>query len=189
MISIKNRILVIGSEFVNKESQDLAGQTKELSLTQLPWQWSIKMIKLLWCRFQQCLRPFTLLLVEGDPETGLLRHLSNHDFEVRNFGNTKSMRVIFFLEIFKISYRFKKWRKRWDFCFWGNCILRHIIKFSLLRTGYLSSAINVLTSSSKISRRETFSNSTALALINKSDQSIWARLPCCFSKRSLKRDF
>ena len=29
MISIKNRILVIGSQFVNKESQDLAGQSKE----------------------------------------------------------------------------------------------------------------------------------------------------------------
>ena len=77
------------------------------------------MIKLLWCRFQQCLRPFTLLLVEGDPETGLLRHLSNNDFEVRNFGNKKSMRVIFFPKCSKFHLDFKNPAKNSEkfFCF------------------------------------------------------------------------
>ena len=47
-----------------------------------------------------------MLLVEGSYEMGLFRHLSNHVLGVRNFGNTKSMRVIFFFQTFKISATF-----------------------------------------------------------------------------------
>ena len=36
------------------------------------WTWSI-----LWCRFQQCLGTFTILLVEASSETGLFRDLSD----------------------------------------------------------------------------------------------------------------
>ena len=50
---IKNRILVNGSQCVNKKSQDLACQSERQFTTQLPWQWSINIIKLLSCRFQQ----------------------------------------------------------------------------------------------------------------------------------------
>ena len=39
-----------------------------------------------------------MLLVEGSSETGVFRHLSDHVFGVRNSGNTKSMRVIFFFQ-------------------------------------------------------------------------------------------
>ena len=39
--------------------------------------------------------PFPMLLFKGSSETGIFRHLSNHVFRVRNFANTKSMRVIF----------------------------------------------------------------------------------------------
>ena len=70
--------------------------------TQLTWQWSMNMIKVRWGRFQQCFRTFTMLLDERSSETGLFRHLSQHLFEVHNFGNTKSIRVIFFFKIFKI---------------------------------------------------------------------------------------
>ena len=52
--------------------------------------------------FQQCLGPFTILLFKGSSETLLFRLLSNHDFRLRNFGNTKSMRAIFFFKMFKI---------------------------------------------------------------------------------------
>ena len=47
-----------------------------------------------------------------------------------------------------------------------------IVKLSLLRTGYLSSAANVLTSSPRfgMSMRETFSNSIDLAVINEYDK-------------------
>ena len=44
-----------------------------------------------------------MLLVKWSYETGHCRHLSNHIFGVRNFGNTKPMRVIFFFKTFKIS--------------------------------------------------------------------------------------
>ena len=59
-------------------------------------------IKVLSYRFEEWLGTFTMLLVEWSSETGLFRHLSNHVFRVRNFGNTKSMRVIFLFKIFKI---------------------------------------------------------------------------------------
>ena len=62
---------------------------------QLSWQWSMNMIKVLWCRFQQWLGTFTMLLVEGSCETGLLIHLSNHVFRVRKFPNRKAVKAIF----------------------------------------------------------------------------------------------
>ena len=62
----------------------------------------MNLIKKLSCRFQQCLSTFTILLVEGSSETGVFRDLSNYVFRVRNFGNTKAVRVIFFFKIFKI---------------------------------------------------------------------------------------
>ena len=49
-----------------------------------------------------------MLLVEGFSEIGLFRHLSKHVFTVRNFGNTKAVRVIFFSEMFKIESIFLK---------------------------------------------------------------------------------
>ena len=39
-----------------------------------------------------------MLVLEESPETGLFRHLSNHVFGFRNFGNPKAMRVIFFFQ-------------------------------------------------------------------------------------------
>ena len=108
-------------------------------------------------------------------ETGLFRHLSKHNFRVRNFGNTKALRVIFFSKsskfnldiknsVKKKSFCLKLWSssflskcsksnldfknaaKIWEkvFCFWDNCIWIGIVKLSLLRTGYISSAANVL---------------------------------------------
>ena len=64
-------------------------------LTHLPWKWSIKMIKVVSCRLQQCYGPFTKLLLDASSETRLFRHLSNHVFGVRNFRSRKSMRTSF----------------------------------------------------------------------------------------------
>ena len=57
------------------------------------------MIKVMSCRFEQSFDMFTMFLVEEFSETGLFRHLSNHVFEVRNFGNKKAVRVIFSLRM------------------------------------------------------------------------------------------
>ena len=53
-------------------------------------------------QFQQCLGTFGILVVEASSETGPFRHLSDYVFGVRNFGNTKSMSVIFLFEMFNI---------------------------------------------------------------------------------------
>ena len=112
----------------------------------------MNMIKMLWCRFEQCLGTFTMLFSEGSSEAGLFRHLCNLVFGVRKFRNTKAMRVIFFAKTFKVSGRLQKSSRklRKTFCFWDNCISIGIVKLSLLRRGYFSSAANVLTSSPKI---------------------------------------
>ena len=57
----------------------------------------------------------------------------------------------FFFKRFEILTRFEKCSEKLRvFCLWDNCIWIGIIKLSLLRTGYLSSAANVLTSSPNV---------------------------------------
>ena len=53
-----------------------------------------------------------MLLVDGSSETGLLRHISDDVFGGRNFGNTKSMRAIFFMKYLNFFSRFQKCRKK-----------------------------------------------------------------------------
>ena len=96
----------------DKQSQDIACQCERLFPTQLIWQWSMNMINVLWCRFQQCLGAFTILLVKGSSEAWLFRHLSDYVFRVQKFGNTKSMTVIFCFKIFKIQSRFQNWSQK-----------------------------------------------------------------------------
>ena len=149
----------------------------------------MNMIKMVWCKFQQCLGTSAMLLVEGSSETGLFRHLSNLVFGVDNFENTKTKGVIFFSKCLKFKLDFKNAAKNWEkvFCFWDNCIWIGIVKLSLLRTGYFSSAANVLRSSPKIwhVNKRDFFELNFLA----SHQQLWARLPYCLSKDPLKRDF
>ena len=111
------------------------------------------MIKVLWCRFQQCFGTFTILLVEASSEMGLFRHRSVYVFVFRNLENKKCRRVIFFFKMFlKFNLDFKKAAKNWEklFCSWDNWICIGIVKMSLLRIGYFYLAANVLTSRPKI---------------------------------------
>ena len=158
----------------------------------------MNMIKMVWCKFQQCLGTSAMLLVEVCSEMGLFRHLSNHVSRVDNFQNTKAMRVIFFSKCLKFKLDFKNAAKNWEkvFCFWDNCIWIGIVKLSLLRTGYFSSAANVLTSSPKIlhvNKRDFFqlnflgSDPWIWERCCDADfNSAWAPLPCCLSKGLLK---
>ena len=77
-ISIKRRILVIGSQWVNKKPLDFLSQPERLFQHEVPLQREINVVKMASCSFEQCLGTFTLLLVEGTSETGLFRHLSKH---------------------------------------------------------------------------------------------------------------
>ena len=72
----------------------------------------MNMTKVMWCRFQQCLSTFTILLVEASSETGLYKHLSDYNFGVRNFENTKAMMVIFGFKTSEISARLQKSSKK-----------------------------------------------------------------------------
>ena len=101
----------------------------------------------------------------------------------------------------KIKSRLQKCSKNWGkvSCLWDNCIWIGIVKLSLWRTGYFSSAANVLTSSPKIwhfNNRDFFQiNSLGSdhwiwkSCCDADFNSAWARLPCCLSKGPLKRDF
>ena len=80
----------------------------------------------------------------------------------------------FFSKYSKFNGDFEKEARNWEkvsYC-WDNCLWIGIFKYSLLRTGYFSSAANVLTSSPNIymSIRETFSNLIELAVINEYDK-------------------
>ena len=149
---MKNKIFFIGSQCVKKQSQNLACQQERPFRTHIPCQWPMKMITVLWCRFQQCLGTFIMLLLEGSSETGIFRHLSDYVFAVRNFENTISMKVIFFFKISKFNLDFGNGAGNSEkvFSFWDNCIWIGIVKLSLLRAGYFSLVANVLTSRSKI---------------------------------------
>ena len=80
IVSVKNRILIISSQFLKKQSQDFAYHLERLFKPELSSQGSINMVKLLSFNFEQCFGPFTILLVERSSERRLLRHLSNHFF-------------------------------------------------------------------------------------------------------------
>ena len=76
--------------------------------------------------------------------------------KIQNLGGSS-----FFKKYLKFNLDFKNAAKNSEkvFCFWDNCIWIGIVKLSLLRTGYFSSAANVLTSSPKIwhvNKRDVF---------------------------------
>ena len=148
-------------------------------------------------RFEQCLATLAMLLLEGSSPTGLLAIIINLA------RNNKSMSVIFFFFWYlKFDLDFKNYVTNWEkpFPFCDSCIWIGTVKLSLLRKGYLSMALNVLTSSQKIwhiKKREFFQLNYCLG----SYQGIWQRLcdadyksasahsPCCLSKGPLNRDF
>ena len=88
----RERILVIGNQYVNKQSQDFRYYWDRNFQTEVLSQWSRNMKKLLMFRFQQCFTPFNLLVVHECSDRGLFRHL---DFR----NKEKSWKNIFFLEI------------------------------------------------------------------------------------------
>ena len=69
-------------------------------------------IKVLRGRFQTCFSTFNILLFEASSETRLFRHLSDYVFGVRNFENTKAMRLILFFKMFKVQTKFQKCSKK-----------------------------------------------------------------------------
>ena len=107
----------------------------------------------------------------------------------------------FFPKCLKFKLNLKKSARNCQkmLCFWHNCIWIAIVKLSLLRTRYFSSATSVLISSPKIlhvNERDIFQFNWLAT-----DQWIWERccdadfktawehLPWCLTNGPLKRDF
>ena len=145
-------MLFIGRECVKKHPQDLACLKQRLFSTQLTSQWSMNMIKIMLCRFQQCFGTFTMFLVEGSSERRVL------DIYLTTFSESviseiqNQWRLSFFSKYLKFIVNFKNAAKKWAklFYIWDNWIWIGTVKFSVLRTGYFSSTASVLTSSPKI---------------------------------------
>ena len=119
----------------------------------MPAQLSINMLNVPSFRFQQCLGPFTMLLVQGYSAAVLFYIYLTTFLEVRNFGNTLAMSAIFFFWICsKFHLDFKNSEKNCEkvYCFWDICIWIGWSKYWLLRTEYLPWAVNVLTNDLKI---------------------------------------
>ena len=106
------RILVIGSECVNKQSQDFRYGYDRIFWTEVFSEWWKNMTKLPPCIFEWCLWPFNMMTVHKCSGTGLFSHLSIALFAVYNFGNTSAVRLIFSFKMFKIWCRFQKYRKK-----------------------------------------------------------------------------
>ena len=145
-MSIKNRIFFIGSQCVNKQSQDFACQYEAL----FPSQWPMNMIKVLLCRFKQCFINVYHIASR--------RVLSKGNFFVTTFSESliselqKLWGSSFFSKSSKFRLDFKKAEKLQEkvFCFSDNFVWIGMVKFCLLRTGFFSSLANVLTNSPKI---------------------------------------
>ena len=94
-----------------------------------------------------------MLLVEMSSETSLFRHLSNHVFRSPYFRKYISYEgQLFFHNVQNLMY-ISKTRKKIDekvFCFLDNWVCISCDKLSLLRRGYLSSTVDILTDSPKI---------------------------------------
>ena len=138
----------------------------------MTWQWARNMIKVPLCRFQQCFGTLNMLLLRESSQTGLFRHFSNYVFGVFNFQMQNLWVSSFLSNYLKFNLNLRNTAKNWEkFFFWDNCIWIGIVKFSLLRTGYFSSAASVLTSSRKnlhVNNRDSFQLNWI-----QSDQRIW----------------
>ena len=153
--------------------------------TQLPSQWSFKMIKVLLLRLNQCLGPFTMSPVEQASQRELLDIYLSTSFVVRSFGNTLAMSVIFLWKCSKLNADSKNAEKNSEkiFCFWDKCLWIVSIELFILIREYLSSAVNVLTKSLKTFHlfKSDFSDSITFTMINQSDKGALIKIETVFS--------
>ena len=146
----------------------------------------MNMINLPRLRFQMFLIWLTIFLVHGCSNAILFLYLSNHVSEVRNFGNTLAMSVIFFWICSKFNLDLENAEKGSEkfFSFWDSSIWIGCVKYSLLITEDLPYSVNALTNILRfcISVRVTFSNSFAFTIINKYDNRAAVKISTVFRR-------
>ena len=74
------RILVIGCQYVSKQSQDFEILLKRIFRADFLSDWSKYMTKILRGKFKQSFGPFNMLTVDKCSDTRLFRHLTNSAF-------------------------------------------------------------------------------------------------------------
>ena len=136
-MSIKNRVLFIFSQCVDKESQDFACQSERLFPTQYTWQGSMNMVKVLRCRFQKGWARLPWCFSKGPLKRDLLDiYLTTFSESViserQNLWGSS-----FFSKYSKFDRDFKNAAESWKrvFCLWENYIWIGIVKLSPLRAG------------------------------------------------------
>ena len=152
--------------------------------TQLPSQWSFKMIKALSLRLNQCFTTFTMSPVEGFSQMGAFRHLSKPVFRGRQFGKYINYEGIFFRKCSKFNADSKNAEKNTEkmFCFWDKCIGLVCIFLSLIIREYLSQAVTVLGEGLKnvhVSKSD-FCNSVTSRVISEDDKGALIKIESVF---------
>ena len=144
----------------------------------------MNMIKVLWGSFKSAWEPLPCGLSKGPLNWDFL-HIYLTTLSESLISKMQNLRGSFFSpKYLKFNLDFKNAAKNWEkvFCFWDNCIWIGIVKLSLLRTGYFSSAANVLTTSPKVLHvnKRNFSNSIDLAGISEFHRgALWRRFQNC----------
>ena len=117
------------------------------------WETIKKMVR---CRFQQWLRPFSMMTVKQCSQTGLFRHFSNHFLRRSSFFSKPSKFNVDFKNNAKNSEKcfgfldnsiWMDCGKNVYFCLLYTCISIGVRKISLLLSECLSSTVFVLTNS------------------------------------------
>ena len=78
IVPLRKEILVIGSPYVNKQSERFTYHYERLFPTKFHCYWSLNMWKMLLGTLRHCLRLFNMLLVEKSSQMSIFRHLPNH---------------------------------------------------------------------------------------------------------------
>ena len=152
--------------------------------TQLPSEWSLKMIKALSLRLNQSFGPFTMSPVETSSETGVFRHLSKHVFRAQESRKYRIYEGHLFTKCSKFNADSKNAEKNWEkiFASWHKCTRIFCILLSLLIKEYLSSAVNVLRKGLKnihVSKSD-LCNSIAFTVITQDDKGALIKIDSVF---------
>ena len=100
------RILVIGCQFVRKQSQDFRYYQDRIFRDDFVSEWSRNMTETLPCRHKQCFRPCNMLTVHKCSDTRVFRHYVTPLFPVCSFRNKTPVRLIFFSNFSKFYIDF-----------------------------------------------------------------------------------
>ena len=148
------RILLIGCQYVNKQSLDFIYCLDRIFEAVFLSDWSKNMTKILSCSFKNWFGPFNMLIFSKCSDTWLSRHFSNRAFAAYSLTKKSPLRLILFLKVFTIWCSFQKRRKKSrKYCSISRKLilnwLRKTVAFT--KTEHLWSGVNTLTKSLKIS--------------------------------------